>query len=58
MAAIINTKAIMEKSALTSFMSEGALNKGVWSIIVINYIKCNLIILVYFLWELLSDFSL
>ena len=36
MAAIIKTKATMEKRALTSFMSYGALNKGLWSAIVIN----------------------
>ena len=35
MAAIIKTKATMEKRALTSFMSYGALNKGFWFAIVI-----------------------
>ena len=39
MAAIIKTKATMEKRALTSFMSYGALNKGFWSAIVIQYIN-------------------
>ena len=39
MAAIIKTKATMEKRALTSFMSYGALNKGFWSAIAISYIN-------------------
>ena len=39
MAAIINTKATIVKSALTSFMSYGALNKGFWSAIVNDYIN-------------------
>ena len=39
MAAIIKTKATMAKRALTSFMSQGALNKGFWSAIVIKYIN-------------------
>ena len=39
MAAIIKTKATMAKRALTSFMSYGALNKGLWSAIVSEYIN-------------------
>ena len=39
MAAITRAKATMAKSALTSFMSYGALNKGFWSAIVIKYIN-------------------
>ena len=39
MAAIIKTRATMPKRALTSFMSSGAVNKGLWSAIVIKYIN-------------------
>ena len=39
MAEIIKTKATMEKRALTSFMSQGVLNKGFWSAMVINSIN-------------------
>ena len=39
MAAIIKTKATMAKRALTSFMSQGALNKGFWSAMVIKFIN-------------------
>ena len=36
MADIINTKATIAKRALTSFMLQGALNKGFWSAMVIK----------------------
>ena len=39
MAANTKTKATMAKRALTSFMSQGALNKGFWSAIVFKYIN-------------------
>ena len=39
MAAIIKTKVTMAKRALTSFMSQGALNRGFWSAIVIKSIN-------------------
>ena len=39
MAAIIKTKATMAKRALTSFMSQGDLNKGFWSAIIIKSIN-------------------
>ncbi len=39
MAANTKTKATMAKRALTSFMSQGALNKGFWSAIVIKFIN-------------------
>ena len=39
MAAIINTKATIANSALTSFMSYGDLNKGFWSAMVIKFIN-------------------
>ena len=39
MAAIIKTKATIAKRAPTSFKSYGALNKGFWSAIVIEYIN-------------------
>ena len=38
MAAIIKKKATIAKRAITSFKSYGALNKGFWSAIVIEYI--------------------
>ena len=41
MAAIIKTKATMAKRALTSFMSQGALNKGFWSAMVIKSINAS-----------------
>ena len=39
MAAIIKTKATMAKRAPTSFMSQGALNNGFWSAMVIKSIN-------------------
>ena len=39
MAAIIKANATMAKRALTSFMSQGALNKGFWSAMVIKFIN-------------------
>ena len=39
MAAITKTNATIAKRALTSLMSQGDLNKGFWSAIVIKYIN-------------------
>ena len=39
MAEIIRTKATIAKRALTSFISQGALNIGFWGLIVIDFWK-------------------
>ena len=56
MAANTKTKATMAKRALTSFMSQGALNKGFWSAIVIKYINAIKSYQFNTCYEVLSDF--